>query len=72
MLHHDPHVFPLPSVWNLFPWLELPQAPTAPQKRGRIGKSFMAFGSGSRTCLGRDLAMFEMKAVLAAIYICDI
>ena len=68
VLHHDPQVFPLPSEWNPLRWLESPQAPGAPEKRGRMGKSFIAFGSGSRTCVGRDFAMFEMKAVLAVIY----
>ena len=68
VLHHDPQVFPSPSEWDPLRWLESPQAPGAPEKRGRMGKSFIAFGSGSRTCVGRDFAMFEMKAVLAVIY----
>ena len=68
VLHHDPQVFPSPSEWNPRRWLTSPQKPGAPEKRGRMGKSFMAFGSGSRTCVGRDFAMYEMKLVLAAIY----
>ena len=68
VMHHDPQVFSSPNEWEPLRWLESPQAPGAPEKRGRMGKSFIAFGSGSRTCVGRDFAMFEMKAVLAVIY----
>ena len=68
VLHHDPQVFPSPSEWNPERWLTSTQKAGAPEKRGRMGKLFIAFGSGSRTCVGRDFAMYEMKLVLAAIY----
>ncbi|EEU33821.1 uncharacterized protein NECHADRAFT_56014 [Fusarium vanettenii 77-13-4] len=39
--------------------------PDGDSERGRL---FFAFGSGARTCIGRHLAMAEMRALVHAIY----
>ncbi|KAL9629833.1 MAG: hypothetical protein Q9164_006704, partial [Protoblastenia rupestris] len=68
VLHHSSEVFPSPNEWDPNRWLKAEIKSSAPEKCGEIGKHFHAFGGGDRTCVGRDLAMYEMKAVLATIY----
>lgn len=64
-LHRNPDVFPEPERWLPQRWL------TDDGKidgGGEKGRWFWAFGSGGRMCIGSNLAMIEMKAVVAAVW----
>lgn len=67
VLYHDPHIFLSPREWYPRRRFEDSQVSGAPEKRNEMGRSFIALGSGSRTFIGRNLAMLEMGLVLAAI-----
>ena len=67
VVHHDKAVFPLPDEWNPDRWL-YGRAQGSPERSGKAGRSFLAFGAGDRSCVGRDLAMYNMKILLATVY----
>ncbi|KAL8787197.1 MAG: hypothetical protein Q9195_007888 [Heterodermia aff. obscurata] len=62
-LHRNETVFPDPETWLPERWLDADQA-----KKDDMMRWFWAFGSGSRMCIGSNLAMQEIKYVTAAIY----
>lgn len=62
-LHRNESIFPNPEVWMPERWLNLSK-----EEADEKEKWFWAFGSGSRMCLGRNLAMEIMRYALAAIY----
>ncbi|TKA34146.1 hypothetical protein B0A50_00126 [Salinomyces thailandicus] len=62
-LHRNPDVFPEPDAWRPERWLE---ADDAQQKE--MSRWFWAFGSGGRMCVGSNLAMLDMKAIIAAVW----
>lgn len=67
VIHRDPRVFPSPDDWDPSRWLSDPGL-GSPERCGEAGRSFLAFGGGDRTCVARNFAMFEIKALLAAVY----
>lgn len=62
-LHRNPVVFPSPETWNPARWLESSEAELKEMQRW-----FWAFGSGGRMCVGSNLAMLDMKAIVAGIW----
>jgi cytochrome P450 len=58
LLHHDPDVFPDPD--RFLPDRFLGEQPSR-------AHSFIAFGGGTRRCLGGRLALLEIKTVLAQL-----
>jgi len=64
-LHRNPEVFPVPHAWQPERWLD---AHGKVDAGGEKARWFWAFGSGGRMCTGSNLAMVEMKGIVAAIW----
>ncbi|KAJ9632143.1 hypothetical protein H2203_000545 [Taxawa tesnikishii (nom. ined.)] len=64
-LHRNPDVFAEPEQWRPERWLD---AEGAVDSGGEKGRWFWAFGSGGRMCVGSNLAMVEMKNIVAALW----
>ncbi|KAK5174043.1 uncharacterized protein LTR77_001123 [Saxophila tyrrhenica] len=62
-LHRNPEVFPEPETWNPARWLESNE-----EQLKEMQRWFWAFGSGGRMCVGSNLAMLDMKAIIAGIW----
>ncbi|KAE9371836.1 cytochrome P450 [Stipitochalara longipes BDJ] len=62
-LHRNVEVFPEPELWKPRRWLDATQ-----DERDEMMKWFWAFGSGGRMCIGNNLAILELKLVVAAVY----
>lgn len=62
-LHRNPEVFPDPDSWRPARWLDATEA-----QQKEMGRWFWAFGSGGRMCVGSNLAMLEMKAIVVLIW----
>lgn len=59
LILRDERVFPSPSTFRPERWLEQP----------RLDRYQVAFGKGSRICLGKDLALAELYILLAALFL---
>jgi hypothetical protein len=69
-LHREASVFPSPESWMPERWLERNESregSSAEQLR-EMQRWFWAFGSGGRMCVGSNLAMLDMKAIVAGIW----
>ncbi|KAE8146157.1 cytochrome P450 [Aspergillus avenaceus] len=64
-LHRNPDVFPDPETWQPRRWLKDANPSSDLEERKRW---FWAFGSGGRMCVGSNLALQEIKLVVAAVY----
>lgn len=62
-LHRNADVFAEPEAWRPQRWLNATEA-----EMKEMLKWFWAFGSGGRMCIGSNLAMQEIKLLVAAIY----
>ncbi|KIW53987.1 hypothetical protein PV05_06386 [Exophiala xenobiotica] len=62
-IHKDPNVFPQPLEFQPERWLDRDAQALAERNRW-----FFAFGVGGRGCLGRHLAIAEMKILLREVY----
>ena len=62
-LHRNAEVYPEPESWQPERWLKASETEMKEMLRW-----FWAFGSGGRMCIGSNLAMQEMKLIVAAIY----
>ena len=62
-LHKIPEVFPDPDLFNPDRWLT-----SSEEQLTEMNRHFWAFGSGGRMCIGRHLAMQEIKLIVAAIF----
>ncbi|PWY88837.1 cytochrome P450 [Aspergillus sclerotioniger CBS 115572] len=58
VMHHDPEAFPEPFTFRPERWLEM-----ADERRDQC---FFPFGLGSRSCIGRNLALCELFEAVAA------
>lgn len=72
-LHRNASVFPDPETWNPARWISsdiYPHLPntSSPGALKEMGRWFWAFGSGGRMCVGSNLAVMEMKAVMVAVW----
>ncbi|KAK5739195.1 hypothetical protein LTR17_005496 [Elasticomyces elasticus] len=77
-LHREPSVFPDPAAWKPERWLspsaEMPtKSPYASYEdfsaaQKEMGRWFWAFGSGGRMCVGSNLAIYDMKAIIVAVW----
>ncbi|ERF75686.1 hypothetical protein EPUS_01515 [Endocarpon pusillum Z07020] len=63
-LHRNEDVFPESEKWRVDRWLK----PTDSPELKEMLRWFWAFGSGGRMCIGSNLAMQEIKLVVAAVY----
>ena len=63
-LHRNSGVFPDPESWSPERWI----LPSDSEQLKEMLRWFWAFGSGGRMCIGSNLAMQEMKLIVAAIY----
>ncbi|KAI7784343.1 cytochrome p450 [Diaporthe eres] len=64
-LHLEEDVFPQPWKWDPRRWLD---AQGEIDGGGEKARWFWAFGSGGRMCIGSNLAMIDMKSIVAAIW----
>lgn len=74
VLHHDETIFPQPEEFIPERWLE-GWSPYGQKTKGEkvaddkdrlaeMEKSFFPFGAGSRTCIGRNISMIEMRKII--------
>ncbi|KAF2220891.1 cytochrome P450 monooxygenase [Elsinoe ampelina] len=64
-LHLNEDVFPDPDKWEPRRWLT---SEGGTDTGGEKSRWFWAFSSGGRMCIGSNLAMLEMKSIVAAIW----
>jgi hypothetical protein len=62
-LHRNPEVFDKPNEWKPERYLD-----SSEEKLKEMKRWFWAFGSGGRMCVGSNLALQEIKYIVAAIY----
>ena len=69
-LHREGSVFPDPENFNPARWLpsDHPDSTSSEEQSREMGRWFWAFGSGGRMCVGSNLAILDMKAIIAAIW----
>ncbi|KAL9602707.1 MAG: hypothetical protein Q9219_001697 [cf. Caloplaca sp. 3 TL-2023] len=66
-LHHDPDTFPEPFSFRPERWLSLSEGDEAGLRRPGMERSILAFGAGSRACLGKGLAMQQLLESVRAV-----
>lgn len=68
--HRSPNVFPQSDKWIPERWL--PQAGESDEsynlRKTHMSKHLLHFGKGIRMCLGKDLALIDIKLALANLY----
>lgn len=62
-LHKSPEIFPAPATFNPDRWLS-----SSEEQLAEMQRHFWAFRSGGRMCIGRHLAMQEIKLTAAAVF----
>ncbi|QIW99146.1 hypothetical protein AMS68_004664 [Peltaster fructicola] len=62
-IHRNPEVFPVPDEWQPGRWLDATR-----EQHQEMMRWFWAFGSGGRMCIGSNLALYEMKAIIALMW----
>lgn len=62
-MHRNPTIFPSPENFAPQRWLDAEKAGTADLLRSQL----LLFGKGPRTCLGRNIALMEIKCLTAAV-----
>lgn len=69
-LHRNPDVFPEPHTWRPERWLASSYADVFAfhARYKEMSRWFWAFGSGGRMCVGSNLAIYDMKAIVVAIW----
>ncbi|CAK7215187.1 hypothetical protein SCUCBS95973_002396 [Sporothrix curviconia] len=63
MHRFEEDIFPLPDTFSPDRWLG-----ADPEKDAEMNRRFFAFSNGGRGCLGKHLAMAEMKLLLRDVY----
>jgi len=59
--HRDPNVFPDPETFKPQRWLEVKGI------TNEMKELFIPFSKGSRACVGKNLAMMELKLITARL-----
>ncbi|XP_052872306.1 probable cytochrome P450 308a1 [Anopheles cruzii] len=59
-IHHDPEIYPQPSVFD-------PERFTEENRKARHRHAFLAFGEGPRLCLGMKFGLHQSKIGIAAM-----
>jgi cytochrome P450 len=59
VLHHDASVYPDPEAFIPERWIE-----NSPERLKQMEQSFFVFGSGSRTCIGKNISLMEMTKLI--------
>jgi cytochrome P450 len=74
-LHRNPQIFPDPEAFEPRRWIppdvSLPgidSSSTTPEHAKEMMRWFWAFSSGGRMCVGSNLAMLDMKAIVAGVW----
>ena len=71
-LHREPTVFASPETFAPSRWLDKAVHPSLGTSTAddlkEMNRWFWAFGSGGRMCVGSNLAMLDMKAIIAGIW----
>lgn len=52
-------MYPNPEVFEPERWIE-----NTPEKLQEMERSFLAFGAGSRTCIGKNISLMEMAKIV--------
>jgi cytochrome P450 len=63
-VHTDPEIYPEPFAYTPERWLNNPKAPNG----SPLDRYFVAFGKGTRSCLGINLAYCELYLTLASLF----
>ncbi|KAF1984187.1 cytochrome P450 monooxygenase [Aulographum hederae CBS 113979] len=74
-LHRNGEVYADPGEWRPERWLVEEEDGELGKKvrfvcEGEMARWWWAFGSGGRMCVGSNLAIYQMKMIVAAIYTC--
>jgi cytochrome P450 len=59
VLHNDAQVFPNPEAFEPERWLE-----SSADYLAAMEKSYLNFGAGSRSCIGRNISLIEMRKII--------
>jgi cytochrome P450 len=59
VVHRNPEVFDEPDTFIPERWLD-----SSPEKLKEMEQSFFVFGSGARTCLGKNISLTEMHKMI--------
>lgn len=62
-VHRDANVYPDPLKFDPERWIN-----ASPEQLKLMNRNFMAFGAGVRMCIGMNLALQEIKLIVASIY----
>ncbi|KAK5188987.1 hypothetical protein LTR96_011027 [Exophiala xenobiotica] len=64
VLHHDPHVFPEPTVFKPERWL---LSESSEEHLKMMNRCFFAFGHGAHTCSGRHISILEITKLIPTL-----
>ncbi|KAJ9204907.1 hypothetical protein DTO166G4_7697 [Paecilomyces variotii] len=59
VIHHDANIFPDPESFIPERWIE-----SSEERLKIMEQSYFVFGSGSRTCIGKNISLMEMHKVI--------
>ncbi|KAL8693001.1 MAG: hypothetical protein Q9218_002090 [Villophora microphyllina] len=62
-IHMDPNIFSDPHIFDPERWL-----PLESEESARLQKYLVAFGAGSRSCVGRELGRAEFLSTVVAVF----
>lgn len=63
-MHVDRTVYPSPYLFDPDRWLE----GSSPEQKKLMDRNFVPFGRGSRSCIGRDLAIMTLYLMTASFF----
>lgn len=64
VMHYDTEVFPQPESFQPERWLSTDDSTVEQERLARMERSFFAFGAGSRTCIGKNIGLLEMRKLV--------